>query len=603
MCGICGTYSFKEKDSDRNEIESMLSSMKHRGPDDEGVLLNRNLGLGHVRLSIIDLSEEGQQPFFSENKRYSVVFNGEIYNYLELKKELENDFNFRTKTDTEVLLNAYLKWGKDCLHRFNGMFSFAIVDLDTNEIFCARDRFGIKPFYYVLNEDEFIFSSEIKAILKIRNIRQANEQIIRDFLVFDRVQHSDNTFYRDIKKLPHGHSLKIKGKTTTIEKWYDLDSTNVNGFSDPQEFLKTFDQSVQLRLRSDVKLGAMLSGGLDSSSIVSDIITNSHLKDLETYSAVYPGYQREDESKYIDLYKDQIKQMYRVSPQADDLHKDLDHLIDCMEEPFTGLSVYAGYKVLELASKSATVVLNGQGADEHLGGYDYFFGMHFKTLWNELRLLKLSTEIYQYMIKNKSTYGLKSFMYFLLPENIRNGITTKSKAYVNGDWSSQLNDSSELQSFYGSKDFRKMVLNHFEYKMEHLLLWGDKLSMNFSLELRFPFLDHNLVERMYHTDQNLIMNKGRSKVILREAMKGIIPEQIRNRYDKVGFEVPSQKWFVESPFKERWLDILHSAEFNNRDWINAKGIRKLENDPTKHYREIWKLFNLEMWLQKIRRIE
>jgi len=221
MCGICGIVNFKSDPVSERNIRSMMSKLKHRGPDDNGVFLENNIGLGHLRLSIIDLSTDGHQPMFSEDNRFVISFNGEIYNFIELKKELSSNFSFRTKTDTEVLINAYRYWGKNCLDHFNGMFAFAMFDRKEKLLFIARDRFGIKPLYYYLDKEQFIFASEIPAILSILNgTPLADELSIFDYLMFNRTDHNDSTFFQDIKKLNHGHYLEVIEKTVKINKWY-----------------------------------------------------------------------------------------------------------------------------------------------------------------------------------------------------------------------------------------------------------------------------------------------------------------------------------------------------------------------------------------------
>ena len=299
MCGVCGIVNFISKPVSEKEIRSMMSKLTHRGPDDEGVFLEENIGFGHHRLSIIDLSSDGHQPMFSDDYRYVVVFNGELYNYIELRKELSSRFTFRTKTDTEVLINAYRYWNKHCLDHFNGMFAFAIYDRHEHSLFIARDRFGIKPLYYYLDQERFVFASEIAAILSILNKtpRPDNSNIF-DYLMFNRTDQNDSTFFRGIKKLQHGHFIDILNKKVNISRWYTLEEKVADPFSTSYEFKETLSSSIGLRLRSDVPVGVCLSGGLDSSSIVSILLSDYQKKDLKTFSAVFPTSESIDESMY-----------------------------------------------------------------------------------------------------------------------------------------------------------------------------------------------------------------------------------------------------------------------------------------------------------------
>lgn len=311
MCGIAGIVNFDDQPIDGALIPAMLEKMKHRGPDDEGIFQEEHIALGHVRLSIIDLSSDGHQPMFSANERYVLTYNGEIYNYIEIRDELKDDYEFRTKTDSEVLLAAYIKWGKDCLNRFNGMFAFAIYDRQEKTVFAARDRFGIKPFYYYRDDNKFVFASEIQAILlTLPQKPEPDEQSIFNYLVFNGTDQTESTFFKNIKKLSHGESIWIENGKVAYNKWYDLRENLKEPFKDASEFKESLSSACGLRLRSDVPVGVCLSGGLDSSSIVS-LLTQDHQKeDLATFSAVYEKGLEADESPFIDEYKDRLKNMF-----------------------------------------------------------------------------------------------------------------------------------------------------------------------------------------------------------------------------------------------------------------------------------------------------
>ncbi|NOU48479.1 MAG: asparagine synthase (glutamine-hydrolyzing), partial [Bacteroidales bacterium] len=267
MCGISGIINFNNSPVEENQLRVMMKKIKHRGPDDEGIFIDNNVGLGFVRLSILDLSPAGHQPMFSHDKRYIIVFNGEVYNYLEIRDELKHKYAFETGTDTEVILAAYQEWGELCLDKFNGMFAFVIFDIKTKDIFGARDRYGIKPFYYYRDDRQFIFASEIKSILPLID-KKANDIAIYDYLLYNRTDHTDETFFQNIHKLQHGSYFKICNGKFDFFKWYVLNEKIINSEITTEEYRKLFNNSLALRLRADVPVGVSLSGGIDSSSIV-----------------------------------------------------------------------------------------------------------------------------------------------------------------------------------------------------------------------------------------------------------------------------------------------------------------------------------------------
>ena len=300
MCGIVGIVDLNNRSVEKSEILSMMGRIKHRGPDDEGVYMGSNLGLGHVRLSIIDLSAAGHQPMYSSDNRHLIVFNGEIYNYLELKSQLGSSYKFKTKTDTEVILAAYLTWGEGCLNRFNGDFAFVIHNLETGDVFGARDRFGIKPFYYTMQDGRFIFASEIKAILPLLNKRKANQNAIFEYLIFNRTDQGTNTFFHGVEKLRHGNCFNIKTGEFKTRQWYNIWEKVGSKNMTSEEYREAYKDSIRLRLRSDVKVGVSLSGGIDSSATACSLIYDFGLSNIDSFSAVYGKHEESDESIYID---------------------------------------------------------------------------------------------------------------------------------------------------------------------------------------------------------------------------------------------------------------------------------------------------------------
>ena len=604
MCGICGIIRFDNKSVQEAHLREMMRTMKHRGPDDDGVFVKENIGLGFVRLSIIDLTLAGHQPMFSTDKRYVILLNGEIYNYIELREELQRkDYIFRSGSDTEVLLNSFIEWGESFLHKLNGMFAFVILDTLANELFAARDRFGIKPFYYYHDQNQFIFASDIPPILTIvDHEREPEDSVIFDYLVFNRTNHSKKTFFRNIQKLQHGHTLTVKPGMVNIDRWYSLPDQishyNSIRFND-KDFLDEFKSSINLQLRSDVPVGTCLSGGLDSSAITALVLNNKQDVDLHSFSAVYRKNQKGDESEYIAEFKEKNLKLHYTFPTDESLLEDINDFIVTMSEPFPTTSIYAEYKVMELAKNYCTVLLNGQGADELLAGYHYFYGYYFRDLMKSNSWGKFLNEVFQYTSTHKSIYGLKTLGFSMSPRSLRH---FKNHDFMDQDFYNDFYNktNSLFDVFYKSKTLKEFLINHFEYKFEHNLLWADKTGMKFSLETRFPFLDHNLVEKTLSIPTDNYIKNGYTKVIMRNALKGILPEKIRMRKDKVGFSTPEADWFKNKKLQAILEDVIESDSFKGRGYFNVKQCKKefkSFQNYNKYNPEFWKWINLELWFR------
>jgi len=607
MCGICGIINFNNKPVQEVPIRQMMQIQKHRGPDDEGIFIEHNVGLGFVRLSILDLSPAGHQPMFSHDQRYVVVFNGEIFNYIELREELRSfGYSFVTNTDTEVLIAAYHHWGEQCLHRFNGMWAFVIYDKETKTVFASRDRYGIKPFYYSQTEESFLFASEITPILsQLKEKPTPNRHAIFEYLAFNRTDQTENTFFNEVKKMQHGHYMLIKGSEIKITKWYEIEEQikKAKPFSSDVEFLESFQDAVKIRLRSDVSVGVCLSGGLDSSSIVGVLLKNLKKKDLNTFSAVYGDGKAGDEMEFINEFNGIVKKMHYITPNADSLLLDLETFIDAHAEPIPSTSPYAQFKVMQLAHKNVVVTLDGQGADEMLSGYHYFFGFFFKDLLKRGKFFLLFKEIVAYCLNHKSLYGIKTFVYFLLPAFLKTKTRVQKIGYLDKNFVEKFGQKSSIvENLYASESLQEALINHFNYKLEHLLKWEDRNSMHFSIEARVPFLDYRLVERMLNTTGEFVIYNGTTKAILRNAMKDIIPEKIRNRKDKNGFDTPQDEWFRSPILKEKVYEIINSESFASRAVFNVNEVKKLylkhDSNKVNIGKEIWKWINLELWFRK-----
>lgn len=608
MCGICGIIQFDQQPVREAPIRKMMQVMKQRGPDDDGVFLEDNVGLGFVRLSILDLTQAGHQPFRSNDDRYVIVLNGEVYNYIELRETLrEKGYVFRSNTDTEVALTSYIEWGEECLEHFIGMWAFAIYDKKEKIVFAARDRFGIKPFYYYHNKDVFNFASDIAPLLKVRpQLAQPNDSIIFDFLLTNRTNHTADTFFKEIKKLQHGHKIKIKVNEAKVikNKWYSLSANKKDGYSSAGQFRDDFVSAVSLQLRSDVPIGLCLSGGLDSSSIGATIAKTIGRKDIHSFSAVYGQGQKGDESEFINEFNGYIDNIHFTNPTIDSFMADMDSFITTLGEPVPGTSEYAEFKVMELAKDYCTVVLNGQGADEYMAGYHYLIGFYLKQRFFELRWLNLMNDAYQFYKIHKSFYPLQTGVFYLLPAWLKEQFMFKKVGYMQSDFydeHAKRKGNSIFDQLYASKTLKESFLNHFEYKFEHHLLWADKAGMRFSLETRFPFLDHQIVEKMLNTDTNLIYANGVTKIILRQAMKGILPEKVRNRMDKVGYETPEDAWFRTEKIKKLFYDVVNSSSFQSRPYFNKEQVIRLYSQHLSGKslgKEVWKILHLELWFRK-----
>ena len=602
MCGISGIINFNKRKVSKKEIRIMMQNMKHRGPDDEGIYIDSNVGLGFVRLSILDLSYAGHQPMHSHDNRYIIVYNGEVYNYLEIRDQLSTEFNFVSGTDTEVVLAAFQKWGKDCVNKFNGMFSFLIFDKKTKNIFASRDRFGIKPFYYYLDEERFIFASEIKSILPLLNQKEINYNMVFDYVAYNRTDHTSETFFKGIFKLNHGCNLAIKKNKLSINRWYNIyDKISSNRIPvNYNQYLNILEDSIKLRLRSDVDIGVSLSGGIDSSAITSILINKFKLPELNSFSSVYNSNKSYDEYSFIKLYSNQLKKMHYTYPSKDTFFTDYKDFIYSQSEPVNDVGSYIQYKVMSLVGNHVKVVLDGQGADEQLGGYHNFFGSYYKELLYKGNILKLLNEIYFYINNHSSIESLKYFIYYLIPDRIKSIKNPFTLGSINKDFfDSYSKDSIIPQNLYNPKDLQTSLIQHFEHKLEHLLKWDDLNSMRFSVESRLPFLDYRLVETSINLPSNLIINKGTTKSILRNSIRGIVPNQIVNRKDKKGFSNPRSEWFRSDIFRILIMDILNSNDFNNLNIFDVKDAKRKYNlhfnNKGDYSIDIWKWINLYEW--------
>lgn len=607
MCGICGIiYKNPSKVVTKEILEPTVKRMHHRGPDDNGIHCEKNVGLGFVRLAILDLSLAGHQPMTSKEGRYTIVFNGEIYNYIELRDELiKKGHTFKSNSDTEVLLQLYVEYGEAFLDKLNGMFSFIILNNENGEVFAARDRFGIKPLYYYEDEDKLLFASEIDSLLAFPELNQmsSNNKALYNYFVFNRTDYDETTFFNQIKKVPHGHYFTYRNQEFKIKRWYNLGDKIGSPFQSGEEFRESLLSSISFRLRSDVPVGACLSGGLDSSTLVSILDKEFGISDVHTFSSVYNTNSKENEKPFIDEFQSRLKNMHFVFPDAQSFRADIDDLINSHSEPFSTPAIYAQYKVMQSVQGTVTVLLDGQGADEYLAGYDYFYGFYLKELIKKIQWFSFLRESIVCKKYHKTNNHLKYLAYFLLPSSMRSKAMQSKKGYLKEDYIKSLQGERSFNDMlYSSKSLLDSLINHFEYKLEHLLKWEDTNSMRFSLESRVPFLDHRLVEGTIGMKNSSKLKNGITKAVLREQFANIVPKSITDRREKIGFATPADQWFRDPTFIPYVKDILGSNKIANSGIIDAKKAMSLYDLHLKGElnisNDIWKWVNFHNWKQK-----
>ena len=607
MCGIAG-FNWDDKQA----VRKMMDLMAHRGPDGEGMSLDGSVSLGHKRLAIIDLSDSAAQPMSNEDGSVLLVANGEIYNYVELAAELASlGHVFRSRTDSEVIIHAYEEWGADCLNRFNGMFAFCVYDRKKRLLFLARDRFGIKPLYYCSAGGRFAFSSEIKPLLSLGlHPKEADEKAVFEYLLFNCYDHLPGTFFKGVKRVPPGNCLiyDLKTSSASMDEWYDIPVRSPErpcGDEAGERFLELFSDSIRLRMRSDVEVGSCLSGGLDSSSIVCllerDILSGPRDASFKTFSMVFPG-RDIDESVFIEEVGRRASglEMYSTSPTELDLAADLKDLVRSQEEPFGGTSIFAQWEVMELAAgKNMKVLLDGQGGDELLAGYPFMHGYYLAELLKKGRVLKLAAEMRSYGGYQPTKEGLLSFFFLMAPlgakpflydlyfhQSLSRGMVRK---YLRG---------SEVPALlYGPADLNTGLYRRMKYMLPSLLREEDRNSMAFSIETRLPFLDYRLVEFLFSLPSECKIERGVTKRVLRDAMRGVIPEEVRTRKVKQGFTTPVDEW-MRSRETAGMLEEALGSDITAR-YFDAAGIKKVYR---RHLaREInaglslWKMLNLNLW--------
>ena len=615
MCGIAGIFNRDGKPVSSVELEAMARVQAHRGPDDEGLWTAGDVGFSHRRLSIIDLSAAGHQPMENEDGSVILVTNGEIYNYIELMAELkELGHTFRSRSDTEVMIHAYEEWGEDCVRRFNGMWAFALWDKKQKKLFLSRDRFGIKPLYYTIDGRRFLFSSEIKALLEVLpSLREPNYPYLGRFLVTSLQDNGEETFFKDVRQLLPAHSMVVTETGITTSPYWQYNREEARSsydYADPDmTFTSLLTDSIRLRMRSDVPVGTCLSGGLDSSTTVA---LDSGMIDgkVKTFSSIYQE-KEANEIRYVEaVARAYHPEKYIIRPDKDDLFDLLPLMIYHQDEPCSAPGLFSQWHVMKAAKGRVKVLLDGQGGDEILGGYFHFFPPYMATLAKEgLRfqpslLTKLLADARAIRSLTGYNFALATLYYFI-PRALRQRVmerrqlsnTTLHPELVAAMKANPIERPSPVKV---GNDLDTALYSSIQRDtLPALLHFEDRDSMAFSLEARTPFLDYRLVEFCLGLDCTDKINGSVTKVILRRTMKGIVPQEIIERRDKMGFPTPVSRWFKNSPRAE---ELIFSGPFLSRNLVNpdaaSKAFEEHKSGERDHGLLIWRWINTELWFRR-----
>ncbi len=607
MCGIAGFYdSDLNTDSREKILSDMLEAISHRGPDARGAWYNDAVALGQNRLSIIDLSEEANQPMIRDE--LVITYNGEIYNYLEIKdKLLKKGYHFHTTSDTEVILASYMEWGTDCVKEFMGMWAFALWDTRNSALFCSRDRFGIKPFYYLHNGNKFYFGSEYKALKKSNQFsKNLNYGQVARGLQLGWLVYEDETWFESLKNLPAASNLIFKNGKVSITKYWTLDTVSSNNFSleeKSQTFHDLFIQSISQHMRADVEVGGCLSGGLDSSAIASVIGKKYPNSKFKTFTIYYPGKDEVDERPFVTevLNKYPSLDPHYFTPSDDDIREGFDKMITAADVPVSTSSALSQYFVMQLAaSNKIKVLLDGQGSDEFLAGYMHSFYRLIGGLIGKGKL-GAATVAWNYH-RHQQHFGsgksldilMKSFLTSFYSEDKLYKL--EFQRYLPFLQNNQ-NVPFSLQPYPGSRLNNFLAQLLFTTSLPTLLHYEDRNSMAFSIESRVPFLDHRLVEYAFSLQDEDKIYKGQTKYILRKSLSHLLPEKIANRTDKKGFVTPGEvKWL------RGCLSFLVEADFSKLDFLNQKiigeVISEFKKGDNKNAILVWRICVLNYWINR-----
>ncbi len=620
MCGIAGCSFHMIQDAPETYLQKMNDVMIHRGPDAGDFLYDNNMAVCHRRLSIIDLTENGRQPMQSDDRKFTIVFNGEIYNFIELREELRNKgYSFNTRTDTEVLLHAYREYGTACLQKIRGMYAFAIWDSDRRELFLCRDRIGKKPLYYYYDGEYIAFASEMKSILQIPGVKKKiDPTAVIDYLKYLYVPHP-KSIYEDIRKLEPGHYLFYKDGKIRIEQYWDIDFSKpltgpVEEISD--QLLSIISESVKIRLISDVPLGAFLSGGIDSSAVVA-LMAETGGGPVKTCSIGF-NESEHNEAEYAKefaaLHNTEHHEYYLT--EHEDLEAVIKKLVWHFDEPFADSSMVPTYQVCKVARQNVTVALSGDGGDESFGGYAKY---SIDQIENRVRhlvprcVLSLLSAAFRHSVAGigKKAYSLCSTAAMspaegfymtntFFPDNMMKGFLSDGFANAINGYNPFEHTSRYYNSANGGDHFSRVLYTDLKsYLPGDILAKVDRMSMANSLEVRSPLLDHKVIEFAAKIP-SLLKTKGESKkIILKKAFEKILPAELMNR-KKHGFEVPLDNWF-RSELKQMAYNYLFNKEYMN-EYIKVPQLKEMWNwhqeQKVNAGTNLWALLMFSLWYEE-----
>lgn len=600
MCGIAGIIQKTGSGSLRPAIESMTDLIKHRGPDGFGYYFKNNIALGHRRLAILDLSENGHQPMAYADAQYVITYNGEVYNYLEIRTKLETlGYAFHSQSDTEVILAAYQQWGEACVGLFNGMWAFAIHDVRRNIIFCSRDRFGVKPFYFTDSADSFVFGSEIKQLLEFLPARRENREVLLDFLLTGISDRISDTFFQGVHQLPGGHNLHydLDKNNYSIQRYYSIefnpDNETLNQEEAETAFRKALTDGVALRLRSDVKVGTCLSGGLDSSSIAMLAAKMYRDKTGEAFCAITAASTQanNDESSFAKIVAEHGQMEWiKITPTYEEFTQNLERIVTVQEEPFGGPSIVMQYFVMKAARDNGIpVLLDGQGGDETLLGYAHYHGAYLAFVFRRdgwraaVRALRDSG--------SQSSHGMLAILKYLASS------ASASRRYRFYQWRHRYLKHSHpmpegladlMKASLDLQQLQKLEITHTNLPI--LLRYEDKNSMAHSVETRLPFLDYRTLELALSLPGKFKIRDGWTKWILRKVMEAKIPDSIIWRKNKLGFEAPESEWLAQHAAVMRRSILASPLLADLCDMTKIDSMFSAMNLQTQ-----WRLYSIALW--------
>ena len=622
MCGINGVISLNKQklvpwESDMiPSIEIMNDTIAHRGPDSDGIYIKDPIAFGFRRLSIIDLDDTANQPMFSHNKKVVLVFNGEIYNYLELREKLVGKgYQFRTSSDTEVIINSYLEYGEDCVQHFNGMWAFAIYDFRKNKLFCSRDRMGVKPFYYYINDNKLFFSSELKAIHEATGINKANHSRVYQYLAYGYRLNDGQTFFEDCFELLPGTNLIVKNNKVKLKSFWSLKNNlfeHKEGVDYKEEFTELFKSAVKLRYRSDVPVALLLSGGLDSSAIArvtDNLITSGELgqNEINAFIASFPNFKDDETEIAREFVKtcDHIK-LHEIQVDTKHTIASLEKLSYEFDHPMLSFNTVVHNQIMKACKdRGIKVVINGQGSDEALAGYDkticgaYLLDQLISIKGNFIKEFKCLNKENGYPIKYLFTQMAKTILRPPFASYLRARYQEKTIPCLNRDFVKANKGYQSLYKFSPSGgNLNNYLLDAIKNQdINAILHYEDVSSMNQSIEIRSPFLDYRMMEFAFSIPDSLKLKGGISKRILRETIGKELPDSITKNRQKIGFNTPFTDYITNDlVFKNYVAGILESDSFKAKNIWDAKKMVETFRNPSENPKfPYWRVLNLELW--------